>query len=304
MWLFPATSVATQQPSAGETVPQSAAKPVPITNKDVLEMLKAGAPAKWIVAKIKDSVCKFDKSAKALDELRAADAPYSVIAAMMHASDPDEEPRAEAPPVQPAPPAVQPAPAVVQPAPAVAAPTAPPAPPPAPRRAGRNSQPEGTVEVTIPDSTAFIVELAEDLTSGKIKTNNIVSFNVAEDLKIDGITVIAKGAPATARVIDAKKSRSWGRGARIFMTMQDVRAVNGENLPVRAGNDLRGVDTNQKMKNAAIATGQLSWAIAPVWGLKRGGSVGVPAGTRFEVYIYGTRKVSVKPAPQAPPDPQ
>ena len=155
--------------------------------------------------------------------------------------------------------------------------------------------------MTIPDSLPFIVELAEDLTSGKIKTNYVVYFNVAEDVKIDGITVIAKGALARARVIDAKKARSWGRGARIFMTMQDVKAVNGETLPVRAGHDMRGEDTNQKMKNRAIATGQVAWALAPVWGLKHGGSVAVPAGTKFEVYVYGTRKVRVNPAAQAPP---
>jgi hypothetical protein len=122
-------------------------------------------------------------------------------------------------------------------------------------------------------------------------------------VKINGITVIAEGAPARALVIDAKKSRSWGRGARIFMTMQDVRAANGELMPVRAANDMRGRDTNQKMKNAAIATGQISWVVAPLWGLERGGSVGVPAGTKFEVYVYGTRKLSIKPAAPTPPAP-
>lgn len=290
MGLLPLSSPANPKQTVLESRPQSLSASAPLTNKDVLEMLKAGMPSRAVVARIKASVCKFDKSAKALDVLRAADVPYPVIVAMMQAADPDSELRTD--------------PAVVQPAP-VAVPLAPPPPPVPPvtaKETAKIPQPaDGTIEVTIADSTPFIVELAEDLTSEKIKTNNDVYFNVSEDLKINGITVIAKGAPARARVIDAKKSRSWGRGARIFMTMQDVKAVNGEQLPVRGGSDLRGVDTNQKMKNAAIATGQISWALAPVWGLKHGGSVGVPAGTKFEVYVYGTRKVSVKPAAQTPP---
>ena len=272
-------------------------------------MLKAGLPAKAIVTRIKASACKFDKFAKALDELRAADVPYPVIAAMMHAADPDGEPRPEPPTPQTAPAAAPVAPSAAglveappPPPPVAASPLPPPVVPLARRPAANVSSSEGTVEVTIPDSTPFVVELAEDLDSSKIKTNFVVYFNVAEDLKIDGITVIARGALARARVIDARKARSWGRGARIFMTMQDVKAVNGETLPARAGNDLRGEDTNQKMKNRAIATGQVAWALAPVWGLKHGGSVAVPAGTRFEVYVYGSRKLNVKPATQAPPE--
>ncbi len=288
--LLPANSLARPKQTAAESQPQSTSASAPLTNKDVLEMLQAGMPSRAVVARIKASVCKFDKSAKALDELRAADVPYPVVVAMMQEADPDSEPRTEPPVVQPAPVAVPPTP------------PPPPVPPVTAKETLKNPLPaDGSIEVTIADSTPFIVELAEDLTSAKIKTNNVVYFNVSEDLKINGITVIAKGAPARARVIDAKKSRSWGRGARVFMTMQDVKAVNGETLPVRAGNDLRGVDTNQKMKNAAIATGQISWALAPVWGLKHGGSVGVPAGTKFEVYVYGTRKVSVNPAAQTPP---
>jgi hypothetical protein len=66
----------------------NAAKPQPIvtplTNTDILEMLKAGLAADIIVAKIKSSPMNFDTSPAALAELKAANVPDAVILAMVN----------------------------------------------------------------------------------------------------------------------------------------------------------------------------------------------------------------------------
>lgn len=54
-----------------------------LTNKDVLDMMKAGLAADIIVAKIKSSRTNFDTSPGALAELKAANVPDSVILAMV-----------------------------------------------------------------------------------------------------------------------------------------------------------------------------------------------------------------------------
>ena len=54
-----------------------------LTNKDVLEMMKAGLGADVIVAKIKSSETNFDTSPSALAELKAANVPDNVILAMV-----------------------------------------------------------------------------------------------------------------------------------------------------------------------------------------------------------------------------
>lgn len=54
-----------------------------LTNKDVLEMLKAGLATEIIVAKIKSSPTKFDTSAATLAELKEAKVPDAVIMAMV-----------------------------------------------------------------------------------------------------------------------------------------------------------------------------------------------------------------------------
>ena len=55
-----------------------------LTNKDVLEMLKAGLTAEVVVAKIKSSPANFDTSPTALAELKAASVPDAIILAMVN----------------------------------------------------------------------------------------------------------------------------------------------------------------------------------------------------------------------------
>ena len=68
-----------QDPAASKS--QTAAPA--LTNKDVLDMMKAGLTAEVIVAKIKSSETNFDTSPAALAELKAANVPESVMLAMV-----------------------------------------------------------------------------------------------------------------------------------------------------------------------------------------------------------------------------
>jgi hypothetical protein len=52
---------------------QAAAKP--LTNSDVLDMLKAGLSQEIVIAKIKASSCEFDTAPTTLKELKAASVP-------------------------------------------------------------------------------------------------------------------------------------------------------------------------------------------------------------------------------------
>lgn len=55
-----------------------------LTNKDVLDMVKAGLTSEVIVAKIRSSATKFDTAPAALAELKAANVPDAVILAMVN----------------------------------------------------------------------------------------------------------------------------------------------------------------------------------------------------------------------------
>jgi len=74
-------------PSRNQDPPANAVKPQPassaLTNKDVLDMVKAGLADDIMVAKIRSSETNFDTSPGALAELKAANVPDSVILEMV-----------------------------------------------------------------------------------------------------------------------------------------------------------------------------------------------------------------------------
>ena len=62
---------------------QSDAGTTALTNKDVLEMLKAGLNQEIVIAKFKSSSCAFDTSPEALKSLKASNVPDAVILEMV-----------------------------------------------------------------------------------------------------------------------------------------------------------------------------------------------------------------------------
>ena len=64
---------------------QSAPPTAPLTNKDVADMLNSGLAAEIVVAKVKASACNFDTSPAALEAMKKAGIPDSVIVAMVQA---------------------------------------------------------------------------------------------------------------------------------------------------------------------------------------------------------------------------
>ena len=89
-----ASPIRHQDPPA--TAAKSESTAPPLTNKDVLDMMRAGLAADIIVAKIKSSQTNFDTSPGALAELKAANVPDSVILAMV--KGPSTAASSEAPP--------------------------------------------------------------------------------------------------------------------------------------------------------------------------------------------------------------
>src|ERR1700674_5736619 len=57
----------------------------PLTNGDVVDMLKASLSQEIVVAKIRASACEFDTSPAALKMLKTANIPEAVILAMVQA---------------------------------------------------------------------------------------------------------------------------------------------------------------------------------------------------------------------------
>ena len=70
-----------QEPKQPTPAQQSTA--IPLTNKDVVEMLKSGLSADIVLAKIRTSQNNFDTSPAALSDLKAGNVPEAVILEMV-----------------------------------------------------------------------------------------------------------------------------------------------------------------------------------------------------------------------------
>lgn len=220
-----------------------------ITNADVISMIKAGFSPEVVTTKIKRSGGKFDTTPNAMKDLKTAGVPESVIIAMIESDAPDPKPGA--------------------PAPTIAAPAKP-------------------NQVVLKDASRIEIELAYTVSSADLKEGDAISFLTVHPVEIDGVVVIERGAPATARVVKAEGGKSWARGGQLSWAIQSVAAVDGQKVPLQYSTGTKGNGSTGTMTTGLVVTGLLFWPAAPLWGFKKGKPAVIPAGKRFEVFVHET----------------
>jgi hypothetical protein len=168
---------------------------------------------------------------------------------------------------QPATPA--PAPATSASAPATSAPaaTATPAPPPPP-----------PPPVVVPAGTTFTVRLAEAIGSKLSSPGDTFKATLADDITVNGNTVIPAGATARGTVVDAKPLGKLKGGALLQVRLTSI-VVNGVSQSI----DTTSVERQEKGKGkrtAALAGGgaALGGIIGGLAGGGKGAAIGLLAG--------------------------
>jgi hypothetical protein len=232
-----------------------------LTNADIMTMVRAKLPTALIIEKIKTSSCSFDTFPSVLAEMKYKGVPDEILMAMVQAPRGDRRPAA-----------------------------------PAKNRTSADAAVEVPTVLTpiiIPDGTPLEVEATYTVSSAEVEEGAAVSFTVVHPVIINGVTVIARGARATARVTKAKKGGSWGRAGTLAWMMQDVIAIDGSKIPLEFSKSTRGDSKGGTVATGIIVTGVLFWPAAPFWGFKKGKDAKVPAGRRFDVTVHGNANVQV-----------
>lgn len=150
------------------------------------------------------------------------------------------------------------------------------------------------VEMKLPDGTPLELELQSNISSKEAQEGDIINFAVVNDVIVNGVTVIQKGAPAKARVAVAKKSGRWGRSGKLGWAMQDVMAADGTRIALRMEKKMAGDSKGGTVATGVIVTSLVFWPAAPLWGFKKGKEVSMPAGKRFEAFVHGDTTVKGK----------
>jgi hypothetical protein len=137
------------------------------------------------------------------------------------------------------------------------------------------------------DGTVVKLRLVRDLFSAKVQDEEMIDFEVIEDVKVDGITVIARGAKAEGTIVEAKAARRMGRSGRIGVRLDWVHLVSGKRAPLRAisarsnGSRVSGVARDMTVAAAFF------FPAAPFFLLKKGKEMTIPKGTLMTSFIDG-----------------
>ena len=166
---------------------------------------------------------------------------------------------------------------------------------------GGGAQPAGPppVEMKVHDGIQMELELMSNISSKDAEEGDIINFTVVNDVIINGVIIIEKGAPARARIAVAKKSGRWGKSGKLGWAMQDVMAADGSRIPLRMEKKLSGDSKGGTVTTGVIVTSLIFWPAAPLWGFKKGKEVSMSAGKRFEAFVHGDSVVKGKPASNA-----
>ena len=165
------------------------------------------------------------------------------------------------------------------PAAPVSAPVAPPSQPPPPN--------------TLQDGTAIKLRLAENLTSATAKMGQQVSFEVVEEVDVEGVPVIAQGAPALATVTTAETKKSMGRGGKLDVNIDSVRLVDGGKAMLRATAGGKGGGHVGAMTGAMVGTAIVFFPAAPLFLFIHGKDITIPKGTEVTAFVQGDMKLDM-----------
>ncbi len=135
--------------------------------------------------------------------------------------------------------------------------------------------------------------LLEGLSSATNHVDDVVNFEVTEEIRVGSVIAIPRGATARGHVVAAEPKRRMGRAGKLNFSVDYVKAPDGSNVRVRASSARQGQD-----KTGTVIVGSV--LVAPLFLIMRGKDVEIPKGTAFNAYVDGERVISLS-AGGAPP---
>ena len=146
---------------------------------------------------------------------------------------------------------------------------------------------------TLQDGTAIKLRLAENLTSATAKAGQQVSFEVLEEVDVQGTPVIAKGAQALATVTTAEPKKSMGRGGKLDVNIDSVRLIDGEKTALSATQNAKGGGHTGAMTAGMVGTAIVFFPAAPLLLFIHGKDITIPKGTEVTAFVAGDMKLDM-----------
>ena len=140
---------------------------------------------------------------------------------------------------------------------------------------------------TLVDGTVVKLKLLRDLNSAKLTDEEAVEFEVIEDVKLDDVIVIARGAKAEGTIIEAQAARRMGRTGRVGVRLDYVFLANGKRGKLRAISARSDGSKGARVAENTLIAAQLFFPIAPFFLLQKGKDVTIPKDTLATAFTDG-----------------
>ncbi|WP_058187811.1 PEGA domain-containing protein [Terracidiphilus gabretensis] len=140
---------------------------------------------------------------------------------------------------------------------------------------------------TLLDGMPIKLRISQSISSADAKVGQEIPFEVIEDVKVDDIVVLPKGATAIGTVTDANPKRSMGRAGKLNISISYARLSDQEKVALRAMKDTKGGGHVGAMTGAMVATSIVFFPAAPLFLFIHGKDITIPQGTEITAFVQG-----------------
>jgi hypothetical protein len=107
-----------------------------------------------------------------------------------------------------------------------------------PREAAKHA--DAAPAFTLAKNTPVRVKLVKTLSSTTAHVGDPVELEVLEDVLVQGVIVLPKGAKESGVIAEAESKKRFGHGGKLAFSVTSLRLANGEQAPLRAYEEASG----------------------------------------------------------------
>jgi hypothetical protein len=153
---------------------------------------------------------------------------------------------------------------------------------------------------TLLDGTPVKLRLSQTISSSDTKVGQEIPFEVVEDISVDQVVVLPKGATAIANVTAAEHKRSMGRAGKLDISISYARLKDQEKVALRATQENKGGGHVGAMTGAMVATAIVFFPAAPLFLFIHGKDITIPQGTEITAFVEGDMHLNMANFADAP----
>jgi hypothetical protein len=140
------------------------------------------------------------------------------------------------------------------------------------------------------DGTPIRLSLTRSLAFANGKPGETTDFEIVDDLRIDGVLVIAHGATATAGITQAEPKTRMTKGGKLGVNLESLPLSNGRTVAIRATQE-RVQRSGTATSSGPVAPATMVLPTTPSLLFAYGKDEVFPAGSRITVYTDGDLKL-------------